>query len=79
MKTAIYINDGRTQLVLTPESDFEKGVVGRIDKGEHAVKIYTGEFYDCQGGWTRQRAVFNTFGRNQEESLIIVMGIKEEE
>ena len=72
MKTAIYIEDGRTQLVLTPETDFEKGTVGRIDEGGRTVKIYTGGFYTCQGGWTAQR-------REYGESLIIVMDIKVEE
>lgn len=71
MKTAIYIEDGRTQLVLSPETDFEKGVVSKIDKGEHDVKIYVGGFYDCQAGFTRQ-------GKMYGEDLIIVMDIKEE-
>ncbi len=71
MKTAIYIEDGRTQLVLTPESDFEKGVVEKVSKGEHDIKIYTGSFYDCEGGWGRHGS--------DDESLIFVMDIKEKE
>lgn len=73
MKTAIYIEDGRTQLVLQAETDFEQGVIKRIDKGEHTVKIYTGGFYSCQGGWTRWNQVHQS-----DDSLIIVMDIKDE-
>ena len=77
MKTAIYIEDGLTQLVLTPESDFEQGIVSKVDKGEHSVRIYTGVFYHCQGGWVRQRAPYQT--AQDDNSLIIVMDIKEAE
>lgn len=78
MITAIYIEDGLTQLVLTPESDFEKGVISKVEKGEQTVKIYTGEFYHCQGGWVRRRSPYQGYGGDQDESLIIVMEIKEE-
>jgi len=64
MKAAIYIEDGLTQLVLTPESDFEKGVVSEIKKGDQNVNIYAGSFYECQGGWIRNNM-------SVDESLII--------
>lgn len=54
MKTAIYIEDGVVQLVLTPESDFEKSALRSFDKGGIEAKIFTGTFYDCRGGWVRQ-------------------------
>jgi len=66
MNVAIYIKEGRTQLVLTPTTDFEKGIVSKVGRGEQKVSIYTGEFYDCQGGWTRQ-------GNMTDKSLIIVL------
>ena len=74
MITAIYIKDGRTQLVLTPETTFEKGIVSNASKGERTVKIYTGSFYDCMGGWSKQGASINS---DEDKSLIIVMDIKE--
>jgi len=77
MKVAIYIEDGLTQLVLSPESDFEKGVISKVEKGEQDVKIYTGGFYYCQGGWVRQREARQGYGSPDDGSLIIVMGIKE--
>ncbi|KKM74404.1 hypothetical protein LCGC14_1400650 [marine sediment metagenome] len=80
MITAIYIKDGRTQLVLTPETEFEVSIVGQVDKGEHEVKIYTGSFYDCQAGYTRQkRQPFYDHSPPKDESLIIVMDIKPKE
>ena len=81
MLTAIYIKNGRTQLVLTPETPFEQGIVEMVDKGEHEVKIYTGSFYDCQAGYTRQQRPQSSehmAAREKDESLIIVMDIKEE-
>ena len=68
MKGAIYIENGLTQLVLTPESDFEKN-----------VSVYTGGFYHCQGGWVRQREPFQGYGSSADESLIMVMEIKAEQ
>ncbi len=55
MKTAIYIENGTTQLVLTPENDWEKQVLVSIAKEPRPAIILRGEFYDCQGGWIRQR------------------------
>ncbi len=56
MKTAIYIEDGVVQLVITPESDFEKSTLGMLvnDDGKVEAKMYRGSFYDCRGGWVRQ-------------------------
>lgn len=68
MKTAIYIEDGITQLVLTPESEFERKVVSSVTKGEQKCHIHTGSFYECQGGWVRQGS--------DDSSLILVVGIK---
>lgn len=54
MKTAIYIENGLTQIVLTPETDWEKKVVDTIDNGNVSSTMKTGSFYACQGGWTRR-------------------------
>jgi len=53
MKTAIYIEDGVVQLVLTPTNDFEKNALGAFSKGELVAGVYEGEFSECRGGWTR--------------------------
>ena len=42
MKTAIYIENGDTQLVLTPENEWEKNVITSINKGQESVKIFSG-------------------------------------
>ena len=54
MKTAIYVTDGVAQLVITPESDFEKKAVAQFEKKLLSVKIMSGSFYECQGGYVRQ-------------------------
>ncbi len=54
MKTAIYVADGVTQLVITPETAFEKESVAQFEKKSLSVKIMSGSFYECQGGYARQ-------------------------
>ena len=63
MKTAIYITEGSTQVVLTPENEWEKQVIASIEQGQKSLSIYRGGFYECQGGWVRQSGY--------EESLIL--------
>lgn len=54
MKIAIYIEDSLEQIVLTPQSETEKGILGKLHDGSRELKILKGSFYACQGGWTRQ-------------------------
>ena len=68
MKTAIYIDNGRMQVVLTPETEFEKNLTKTIADAKASLEIMEGEFYECQGGWTRHSAY-----QTQERSLIIVL------
>ena len=54
MKTAIYIEDGAVQLVITPESEFEKNALSGFEDKPLEVNIFVGSFYDCRGGWVKQ-------------------------
>ncbi len=63
MKTYIYVEDGTTQIVLTPETDFEKHIVEDFDFEKSSIKTFKGNFSDCQGGWVRQY--------NNQDSIII--------
>ena len=78
MKTAIYIEDGVVQLVITPETEFEKNALTTFQEKPLDAKIFAGSFYDCRGGWVRQNdynpnIMANTtrIGRNEDKSLII--------
>ena len=79
MKTAIYIEDGTVQLVITPESDFEKDSMKIFGEKPLKAKLFVGSFYDCRGGWVSQNS-FNPYSANygsaEDRSLIIT--IKEE-
>lgn len=55
MKTAIYIEDGVAQVVLTPETDWERKALSDLKEGVK-LGVKTGSFYDCGGGWVRYRA-----------------------
>lgn len=70
MKTAIYIEDGIVQLVITPETDFEKNALTTFREKPLDAKLFNGSFYDCRGGWTRQTEFYPN-SRNQDNSLII--------
>ena len=67
MKIALYIEDGLEQIVLTPETDTEKSILGKLSDGDRDMSIYRGEFYACSGGWTRQSAL------GGDNSTIIVL------
>ena len=78
MKTAIYIEDGVVQLVITPESEFEKNALSTIQDKPLDVKVFSGSFYDCRGGWIRQSKYFNeneaVYGGNSnsnDQSIIL--------
>lgn len=73
MKTAIYIENGDTQAVLTPENDWEKQVLNTICPKRYDVGYETGasmmpsdvtalrgDFYECRGGWYRQATTDNS-------------------
>ena len=64
MKTSIWIEDGMTQIVLTPETDWEKKVCKQFQDSKHSLEVMEGSFYMCQGGWIRQ-------GVSEDRSLII--------
>lgn len=51
MKTAIYIERGVAQVVLTPETDAEKMALELLK--EKRLDVKRGSFYECQGGWVR--------------------------
>tara|TARA_R110000868_G_scaffold188405_3_gene431143 strand:+ start:277 stop:519 length:243 start_codon:yes stop_codon:yes gene_type:complete len=78
MKTAIYIEDGVVQLVLTPESEFEKNAIASFQKKPLSVEIFAGAFYDCRGGWTRQTTIHDPMvgWSEQKEDNSVILRIK---
>lgn len=74
MKTAIYIEDGVTQLVITPETKFEKKALRDYFEGEPLeAKVMVGSFYDCRGGWISQTDVVGTAGSIPDKSIILTI------
>lgn len=77
MKTAIYIEDGTIQLVITPEWEFEHNALSTFRDKPLDAKLYAGSFYDCRGGWIRQSAYYDRGGyshlsdNNKDNSLIL--------
>jgi len=80
MKTAIYIEDGTVQLVITPESDFEKSAIKSFCGEDIESQIFNGSFYDCRGGWVRQSEYYQPLHGvdvDKDNSLIIRTKTKE--
>lgn len=79
MKTAIYIEDGVLQLVLTPESDFEKTSLTSFYRKKLQVQIFEGAFYDCRGGWARQTAHYPGYDRygSPKEPVSLILRVDE--
>lgn len=81
MKTAIYIEDGVVQLVITPENDFEKNALRSFEANPMEAKIFSGSFYDCRGGWIRQTSHYQSMSgveNSNDRSLIVRMAGKAE-
>ncbi len=76
MKTAIYIEDGIVQLVITPESEFEKNALSSFEQKELDAKVFSGTFYDCRGGWIRQTEHYSSHmihDESRDKSMIITL------
>ena len=78
MKIALYIEDGLEQIVLTPESETETGILGKIHDGSRELSIKKGSFYHTRGGWQRYQPYheYHVFGGTKpdgDESTMIVL------
>jgi hypothetical protein len=71
MKTAIYIEDGTVQLVITPETTHEKNALSQFEGKELKAKVFSGSFYDCRGGWIRQAGFYPMNPDSTDRSLIL--------
>jgi hypothetical protein len=70
VKVAIYIEDGTTQIVLTPETKFEKATLEHMHSPGHSLSVFRGSFYACQGGWYRN-------GTNDDSTMLRIDRIEE--
>ena len=76
MKSAIYIEDGTVQLVITPESEFEKNALSVLMDKPLEAQIFSGSFYDCRGGWVRQKDYYPSMDRrNDDKSLMVRVSV----
>ena len=77
MKIALYIEDGLEQIVLTPQTDTEKSLLGKLRDGTRRMEIKSGEFYNCHGGWIRHGLVGMDERAQRDQSTIIVLHARE--
>ena len=60
MKTAIYIGEGVTQIVLTAETKGEESVLEMIREAKN-LKVKRGSFYHCAGGYVRHNVTGSAY------------------
>lgn len=73
MKTQVLIEDGVSQIVLTPETKFEVALLQQVNIDGNAVILKRGVFAECAGGYIRE---FNE--RPNKESLMVVIKRQQE-
>lgn len=71
MRSALYLENGYTQVVLTPENDFEKAALRAIETSVNELSVKRGEFYHCQGGWARE--AYWSGSRASYDSLMLIV------
>lgn len=83
MNIALYIEDGLEQIVLTPQTDYEKKMLALLHNQQRKVEIKEGMFYHCKGGWMRHGDLgYSSYDppgfRNENNSTILVLTEKDE-
>ena len=75
MKIALYIEDGLEQIVLTPQTETEAGIVRKLEDGSRDLSIKRGAFYECQGGWVRHRprGLYDLPSNNDDDSSVMII------
>lgn len=77
MKIALYIEDGLEQIVLTPESDTEKSILGKLHDGKRRLELKRGSFFKCIGGWVRYsqpwRGTFDARDSDDESTMLVLL------
>ena len=75
MKIALYIEDGLEQIVLTPQTETEAGIVSKLEDGSRELSIKRGTFYECRGGWVRwrSRGPYDIPSSDDDSSVMIVL------
>lgn len=76
MKIALYIEDGLEQIVLTPDTDTEAGILAKLSDRERDLNIKRGSFFKCQGGWVRYgqpwRGPYDSRDKDDESTIIML-------
>jgi hypothetical protein len=76
VRTAIYIEDGVIQLVLTPDNEWEKKALRAFEDKPFAAQIFGGSFYDCRGGWVRQNLSYPSMhGHAEAETKSLILRV----
>ena len=73
MKSALYIEDGVQQIILTPESDIEKQILELAVSNKIKTTMKIGNFNLCAGDYVKYSPVYSCYGQNEIKSLMLVL------
>lgn len=71
MKIALYIEDGLEQLVLTPQGEHERALLGKLGADDREMSIVRGRFFESMAGFVRHT--------DTPDSTMIVLRRKDEQ
>jgi hypothetical protein len=54
MKIAFFMEEGLEQIVLTPESKYERDMLGKLHDGTRVLSIVRGRFFENMAGFVRR-------------------------
>jgi hypothetical protein len=67
MKVSTYIEEGTTQIILTPENQYEKEILKKVNNDNYNIEVKKGEFYSCIGGYMRM------YSERETENIMMVI------
>jgi uncharacterized protein with PhoU and TrkA domain len=69
MKIAFYMENDLEQIVLTPESKYERDMLGKLHDGTRVLSIKRGRFFENVAGFVRHDTI--------DESTMLILRSKE--
>jgi len=72
MRTTVLIENGVTQVMLTPENEFEESVTKSLSNEACSITTHTSEVIDTQGGFTRIHSLYDSASPTKRSLIIRV-------
>lgn len=71
MKIALYIEDGISQIILTPSTEHERGLLKLLRDESYELGIKVGQFVETKGGYIRN-AYPGYYGQDHDSTMLVL-------